>query len=154
MKTLLRRGRLPVPESITWVRRRRAELAKHIASVQAQLKDDTRILRFRVLADYDAWKDSARRALALYREEDEQWAEWLSREERQVERLLEEACAVLRGLARDGVPLEPHEQTVVDRAQGYLDHPNKTGTIHYHERRMKCRRRPSRGVRRATFSIR
>jgi len=69
MKTNLRHGKLPPPESLSAAKARRKQLLSEIPKVEAQIADATLPLRHESMAAYDEWLGSARRALALYVEE-------------------------------------------------------------------------------------
>ncbi len=119
MKSNLRQGKISPPTTLSAALYRRSQLAYEAGRVEAQIEDPNRALRYRSTTEYDDWRRRARKALALYREEEKQLSEWIAVQERREYLLLKQALDLLRVLEQE-VDLDPPEVEFVRKLDAYF----------------------------------
>jgi hypothetical protein len=118
MKPNLKYGKLLPPKDLHNALLRQDQLPIEIGKIEMQLNDPARITRYKTVAEFDRWRDSARSALVLFKSEQRQLGEWIKAHE-QPEDLFREAYDLLNKLEVE-VDFEPTESALMVRLDEYF----------------------------------
>ena len=124
-RPLLKHGKVIPPATLAEAVRLWSESAAEVRRIEAQLADPARPTRYPTMAEFDDWKASAKRALALFRSAAAQYGDLvLASEHDQVEAadLFRAAYALLKVLEED-VDFEAPETALMRRLDAYFRKP-------------------------------
>jgi hypothetical protein len=110
MRSNLKNGKLIPPVSHAAAAARHGALVGETALILQHIADGTRRERFATEGEYNAWRDSARRAFRTLRAEQRQLSEWLAFQNND---LFRRAYQLLKTLQEEEVPFGDSEQKLI-----------------------------------------